>query len=281
MKSSLKQLILAASCLAGVTCVHAQQYTTLEPVGNTTTKPEYLTVSTPTRSTNVVTESSSAAFGKRMNELGAGLIGRSYIYATYDYVNYDDDVLDNTNGATVRANFPLINWLDIGVQYSYQGADDQYTGYGIIDASGTTAYLLYDDDLSANFFWADLTFHTTLTSVFNIKPYARAAIGVAYYDYEVSARDFYDHSITYEGLGWDDTVGMYATEIGVEIPIGKIVTISPFAGARWYFDSDYDSEYLFGGRLNVYLTYGFGLTAAVYTDTDSNMYASAGLSFSF
>ena len=290
--------LLTLAALLGAAQLQAEEYTRLEPIG-TKENPQYLTATPAAPRSNL--DFSMADWAEKSPLLGPGQIGRSYVLASYDYVHDNqnlgvigevsqfspmpgwgkDLVGGNTHGATIRGNFPVTVWMDLGLQYSYQTADWN----SAMVTGGSTAFETAGDTDVHNFL-LDLTFHypVLVNDEWTIKPYGRTTIGMVHEKFDVTAADYTIGTpppVSYASSG-DSTEGLYAVEAGVELPLGNHFALTPFVGWRDYFDSDYGKgTCVYGGRVNVYLGYGFGIVATAARTNQSETHASIGATFSF
>lgn len=289
--------LLTLAALLGAVQLHAEEYSRLEPIG-TKENPQYLTTRPAAPRSNL--DFSMEEWAAKSPLLGPGQIGRSYILASYDYVHDNqnlgaireveqfspvagwgkDLVGGNTHGATVRGNLPVTSWMDFGLQYSYQTADWN----SAMVVGGSTAFETTGDADVHNFL-LDLTFHhpVLVNEEWTFKPYGRATIGMVHEKFDFTATD---HTTmpnpTSYASGGDSTEGLYAVEAGLELPIGAHFALTPFVGWKDYFDSDYGKgTCVYGGRVNVYFGYGFGIVATAARTNQNETCASIGATFSF
>lgn len=185
----------------------------------------------------------------------AGLLGQRYVSGTVDWLFPDEGAIDTGNGLTALINQPLSSNVDLTLSYSYLDSGIDFpVGEGevnSVDASYQTALF-------------GVTFYTPVQS---FKGYARLSAGLL--------------RMQIDGDGEND--GMYAIEIGAEVPAGEKATLTPYIAWKNTFDDDLGDEglWVFGALAEFEVSPKWSLLARVQIDEDSDWGLSGGAAFRF
>lgn len=175
----------------------------------------------------------------------AGLLGQRYAAATYDWVLWDENAIDDGHGITLTLNQPLSSNIDLSVDYSYLDTGVS-TEAGSFDMSGQT-----------------LAFNGTYyMPAGNMKPFIKAGAGWAWTKI----------------AGETDNDMIYQIVPGIEIPAGEKASLTLFAAWQDYFDNEAedDGTWDFGAIAEFAVSSQWSVLVRGSVDDDSNYGFSAG-----
>lgn len=179
-------------------------------------------------------------------QMDAGFIGKRHVGLNFFTEDVRSSDMDNGNGVELTANIPLLDFLDAGFRASSERFSDfQYTDRRI------GGYVLGYMDLE----WA--------------KPYI-----------EFSATET-NQSSTYNNVKYRNRESLWAATLGLEVPITRSSAIYASAAHTEYFDSSYDSAWIYKFGFNTWLTPKLGATAGLSVYEGESVTYSLGLNVRF
>ncbi|MFT3870096.1 MAG: hypothetical protein QM715_16735 [Nibricoccus sp.] len=179
-------------------------------------------------------------------QMDAGFIGKRYAGLGFFTENVRDSNMDNGNGVELFANVPILDFLDAG----FRASSERFSNFNYTDrriGGYVTAY--------ADLEWA--------------KPFVEFSIGET------------NQSSTYNNVKYRNRESLWATSFGLEIPVTRSSALFASAAYTEYFNSSYDSAWIYKFGLNTWFTPKLGaMIGASFYESESITY-SLGLNFRF
>jgi len=193
-----------------------------------------------------IISSVSTASAVGLSSDSATLLGKSYFGATLDYVDTHKASLRGAKGPSLFINQPVAENIDVSAEYSYDYARIR-----------PTSRKMKDHD-----------FFTDGTYIFKrqgAQPYVRGGFG---------------RSLVYVP-GPNQHASLYRAEAGVELPLGRAASLTPYVRYTDGFRSRVNDTFEGGVLTHVPLSHNVSLIARVTRSNDKNNAFSVGMVFPF
>jgi len=161
-------------------------------------------------------------------QMDAGFIGKRYAGLGFFTENVDSSNMDNGNGVEVFANVPVLDWLDAG----FRASSERFSAFKYTDRR-IGGYVTAYTDLE----WA--------------KPFV-----------EFSVTETNQSSI-YNNVKYRNRESLWATSLGMEVPVTRSSALFGSASYTEYFNSSYDSAWIYKLGLNTWITPKLGAVIGV------------------
>lgn len=172
-------------------------------------------------------------------QMDAGFIGKRYAGLGFFTENVRSSNMDNGNGVELFANVPILDFLDAG----FRASSERFSNFSYTDrriGGYVTAYTDLD--------WA--------------KPYVEFSISET------------NQSSSYNNVKYRNRESLWATGLGLEVPVTRSSALFGSATYTEYFNSSYDSAWIYKLGLNTWFTPKLGAVVGIsFYESESVTYS--------